>query len=360
MHMNRKFQSFGWLLAALLCVAPLARALDTTAATPAALEARRAAFIKLLDRPRVAPAPEVKTLAPVDGMSRFHFWIRTEATERVPGYVLLPDEKKWRGDRPVVIALHGTGGNKDNEGIVDIVKRAAQAGFVAVAIDGRFHGERTQAGSGAAEYNDAIAKAYTTGEGHPFFYDTAWDVMRLIDWLATIPDVDVKRIGLTGISKGGIETYLTAAADPRVAAAVPYIGVQSFKWALDNGQWRARIATIQGGFNRAAAEAKQSEGSTEFVRAFYQRVVPGIDGEFDGPAMLALIAPRALLVVNSDSDANTPLAGVRLAVNTAKPVYVAANAADRLQLLVQENTAHKVNTESVEAGIAWFVRWLKP
>lgn len=54
---------------------------------------------------------------------------------------------------------------------------------------------------------------------------------------------------------------------------------------------------------------------------------PGIDGRFDGPAMLALIAPRPLLVVNGDSDANTP---------------------------------HRVNPESIEAGIAWFTRWLRP
>ena len=143
--------------------------------------------------------------------------------------------------------------------------------------------------------------------------------MRLIDYLATRKDVDAERIGLTGISKGGIETYLTAAADTRVAAAVPYIGVQSFKWALDNGQWRARIATIQDGFDAAAAQAGKSPGSVDFVREFYARVVPGIDGEFDGPAMLPLIAPRPLLVVNGDSDANTPIAGVRLAVRAAKP-----------------------------------------
>ena len=37
-------------------------------------------------------------------------------------------------------------------------------------------------------------------------------------------------------------------------------------------------------------------------------MVPGIDGPFDGPAMLAAIAPRPLLVVNGDSDVNTPVA----------------------------------------------------
>jgi len=229
-----------------------------------------------------------------------------------------------------------------------------------VAIDGRFQGERTKAGDGEEEYDAAIATAFRTGKGHPFYYDTVWDVMRLIDYLSTRKDVDASRIGLTGISKGGIEAYFTAAVDPRVAAAVPYIGVQSFKWALDNGQWRARIATIQDGFDVAAADAGKSPGSVAFVREFYARVVPGIDGPFDGPVMLTLIAPRPLLVINGDSDANTPIAGVRLAVHAAQPVYAAANAAGKLQLIVQEDTPHRVNPESVDAGIAWFVRWMKP
>ena len=243
----------------------------------------------------------------------------------------------------MVIALHGTGGNKDN--MANIVLKAARAGFIGVAIDGRLHGERTKAGSGAAEYNQAIAEAFKSGKAHPFFYDTTWDVMRLVDYLATRKDVDAKRIGLTGISKGGIETYLTAAADPRIAAAVPYIGVQSFKWSLDNGQWRARIATIQDAFDASVAQAGKSDNA-DFVREFYARVVPGIDGQFDGPGMLALIAPRPLLVVNADSDANTPIAGVRLAVETAKPFYAAANATDKLQLIIEENTPHRVNADS--------------
>jgi fermentation-respiration switch protein FrsA (DUF1100 family) len=76
--------------------------------------------------------------------------------------------------------------------------------------------------------------------------------------------------------------------------------------------------------------------------------------------MLAAIAPRPMLVINGDSDANTPVAGVRLSVAAARPLYDAVNAADKLQLIIQENTPHRVNPESIDAGIAWFVRWLKP
>jgi dienelactone hydrolase len=320
----------------------------------------RAAFLKVIERPLVAARPEIEELPSVEGLKKYHLWFHADATERVPGYLLLPDAATFKGKRPVVIALHGTGGNKDSGEIADLVLKAAKAGFIGVAIDGRHHGERTRAGSGSAEYNVAITRAFVTGEGHPFYYDTAWDVMRLIDYLVTRKDVDAARIGLTGISKGGIETYFTAAADTRIAAAVPFIGVQSFKWALENGAWRARIATIQGGFDAAAASAGKSPGSVAFVREFYARVVPGIDGQFDGPAMLSAIAPRPLLVVNADSDANTPVAGVRLSVDAAKPLYAAANAADRLQLVIQENTPHRVNPASSDAGIAWFVRWLQP
>ena len=51
-----------------------------------------------------------------------------------------------------------------------------------------------------------------------------------------------------------------------------------------------------------------------FVRRFYDRVSPGIYGDYDAGSMLALIAPRPVLVINGDSDARTPLAGVQEAV----------------------------------------------
>jgi dienelactone hydrolase len=320
----------------------------------------RSAYLKLLERPRVAPRPELAEMPAVAGLRKYHLWFYSEATERVPGYMLLPDAAQFKGRRPVVIALHPTSGNKDNGQIADLVLKSARAGFIGVAIDGRFHGERTRAGEGAEEYNQAILQAFRSGQGHPLFYDTTWDVMRLIDYLATRKDVDASRIGLTGISKGGIETWLTAAAESRVAAAVPYIGVQGFKWGLDNGQWRARVLTFETAFETAAKDSNQSPRRVEFAREFYARVLPGIDGQFDAPAMLPLIAPRPLMVVNADSDANTPIAGVRLAVGSAKAAYDASGAADKLQFVIEENTGHRVNPEAIDAGIAWFTRWLKP
>jgi len=120
----------------------------------------RAAFLTLLDRPRVMLKPELIELPAIGGFHKYHLWISSEAGERVPGYLLLPDAAKFHGRRPVIIALHGTGGSKDNGQIVQIVTRAVDAGFIGVAIDGRFHGERVPAGSGEKAYDAAIARAF--------------------------------------------------------------------------------------------------------------------------------------------------------------------------------------------------------
>jgi hypothetical protein len=156
-----------------------------------------------------------------------------------------------------------------------------------------------------------------------------------------------------------METYLAAAADPRIAVAVPCISVQSFRWALENNAWQARVGTIQ----PAVVGAARSEGATlnaQFVRTFYDRIVPGIYSELDGPAVLPLIAPRPLMVINGDSDSLTPLPGVMLAANSASEAYARAGAKEKFVLRLQKNTGHSVNDDSLNAAIDWFVSWLKP
>jgi cephalosporin-C deacetylase-like acetyl esterase len=123
----------------------------------------RAEFLAVIERSRVDSKPALAELAAVDGLRKYHLWFQSDATSGCPGYLLLPDPERFKGRRPVVIALHGTGGNKDNGEIAEILSKAAHAGFIGVAIDGRFHGERTKAGSGAVEYNEAIARAVQDG-----------------------------------------------------------------------------------------------------------------------------------------------------------------------------------------------------
>lgn len=315
----------------------------------------RADFLRIIERPRVALAPQVEALPGANGLAAFHFSFSADSSNRVTG--ILMKSAGAQGRRPVVIALHGTGGSKNN--MLALCRKLAERGFIAVAIDGPYHGER-KTGRGARDYDDAIVRAWRGSGEHPFFYDTVWDVMRLVDYLQTRDDVDAQRIGLVGISKGGVETYLAAAADPRIAASVPCIGVQSFHWALAHDDWQGRIGTIQPAFDAIARDAGVAKPDSAFVRKFYNRVAPGIDSEFDGPQMLRLVAPRPLLVINSDTDIHTPLPGVNECVAAAKKAYAAAGAEDHFAVIIQKSAGHRVKPESERAAIEWFVKWLKP
>jgi dienelactone hydrolase len=315
----------------------------------------RADFLKLIDRPRVALSPQVEPMTSTNGIVEFYFSFASDAGDRVPGILMKPANSPGR--RPVVIALHGTGGSKTD--MLLLCHQLVAAGFIAVAIDGRYHGER-KSSAGQEDYHDAIIRAWHGSGEHPFYYDTVWDVMRLVDYLRTRADVDVHRIGLIGISKGGIETYIAAAADPRIAVAVPCIGMESFRWALDHDDWQGRIGTIQPAFDAIAKENGVTDADSAFVQKFYDRVVPGIYSEFDGPQMIALIAPRPLLIINSDSDIHTPLAGVQACVAAAEKIYATDHATNNFAVIIQKNTGHQVKPESAHAAIEWFVKWLKP
>jgi len=316
----------------------------------------RADFLKLVHHAKVPLAAMVQELPATNGLAQFHFSFASDTGQRVPG-ILLKQEFS-HGRRPVVIALHGTGGSKQN--VLSLCRKLADEGFIAVAIDGRYHGERASAGKGSAEYEDAIVRAWRNGREHPFYYDTVWDVMRLVDYLKTRKDVDPKRIGLIGISKGGIETYLAAALDKRIAVAVPCIGVQSFHWALEHDDWQGRLGTIPHAFEAIAKDARKDKPDAAFVKEFYERVAPGIDGEFDGPAMLPLIAPRPLLVISGDSDKHTPLPGLKECTDAAEATYHAMKLDDHFAVRLQEKTGHHVKPDSERAAIEWFVKWLKP
>jgi dienelactone hydrolase len=325
---------------------------SAAAASPLDVVATRTAFLKIIDRPRVMLDPRLSAPIDQDGVTQIAFSYAADAEQRVPG--ILVKSSSSTGRRPVVIALHGTNGNKESQ--LAFLTTLAKAGFVGIAIDGRYHGARAK--NGRTDYTDAILRAYRTGREHPFFYDTVWDVMRLIDYLGTRDDVDPARIGCFGVSKGGIETYLTAAVDTRVACCVPCIGLESFKWADENDSWHSRIGTIQNAFDAAAKESGITTPDGKFVHQFYAKVAPGIDGEFDGPSMAPLICPRPMMTINGDSDARTPLPGLKLCTDAALAAYHAAGCDDRFVIRIQDKTGHKVNPDSQAAAIEWFARWL--
>jgi pimeloyl-ACP methyl ester carboxylesterase len=329
---------------------------------PAQVKAR---LLGQLDRPRVPLDPQVRLVEPAEkGLVVERLSIASERKangeiERVPILIVRPEDGSQ--PRPLVIVLHGTGGNKEAQH--GWLVRLARLGMIGLAIDARYHGERAGGAQGAAAYVAAITAAWQAKPGepqeHPFYFDTVWDLWRLLDYVGQRPDVDAKRVAMVGFSMGGIQTWLAASVDERVAVAVPAISVQSFCWSLEHDRWQGRAGTILGAHTQAALDLGEPEVNQRVCRVLWNKVIPGVLDQFDCPSMLRLFAPRPLLIVSGELDPNCPIEGAKIAFASAEQAYKEAGASDRLQIDVAAGVGHQVTSQQEKLIVAWLERWLR-
>ncbi len=359
---------FFFALAVLLLAAARPQAHPGSNPSPMPPSVVKATFLQMLDRPRVPLEPRtIETRPPTRGViaERVDFAVERRpggSIERVPALVVRPEHAKPGERMPAVIVLHGTGGRKEQ--MWPWLEQLVHRGILAIAIDGRYHGERVPGTEGTSAYNEAIIRAWRTKRGdaqeHPFYYDTCWDAWRTLDYLETRPDVDPNRLGMIGISKGGIETWLAAAVDDRVKLAIPAISVQSFQYGLDHGRWQARANTIRPAHQAAAADLGRTEVDAGVCETLWAKVIPGMRAIYDAPSMLRLFAGRPLLILNGELDPNCPIDGAELAFASARAAFHDADADDCLKIMVAKGVKHSVTHEQHDAALDWCVTWLKP
>jgi dienelactone hydrolase len=317
-------------------------------------------FISLLQRPAVDASPSFTSIT-TDSVVLEHGFFYSEATEKVPVLIYKPTIKTEK-KLPVVICLHGTGGSKDDATIKQLLYEFSKSGFMAVAIDARYHGERVVKTEGRNFYVEAAISAWQNKDSkkqtHPFFYDTVYDLWKLVDYLITRADVDSNRIGMMGISMGGIETWMAASVDTRIKVAVPAISAQSFKWSLVSGLGQGSAKTSGaahlGGANHRCYTALNKEN----VKALWDKILPGILNEFDCPSMIRLFAPRPLLLLSTEKDQNCPLGGAQLVFDAATNAYLTAAAADKIKIDIAANEPHRFIPKHMAMTIEWFKKWL--
>jgi dienelactone hydrolase len=355
------------MIGRLVALCLLLAAPPASARPPLYPEEIRAAFKKMVERPAKPPLPlDIRKHGskkdpegnPLERVSIASEKKASGKVERIPMLVVRP--QKARGRRPAVIVVHGTGGTK--EGQLEFLSKLAGKGIIAVAIDARYHGDRVPEAERETAYQDAIVEAWRADaetQEHPFYYDTVWDVWRVVDYLQKRPDVDKNRVGMIGFSMGGVVTWLAAAADERIKVAVPVIAVQSFRWSLDNDQWQARAKTIQAAHDAAAKDLKEPKVTAKVAETLWKKLVPGIVDSYDAPSMLRLFPPRALLIINGEQDPNCPIGGARIAFAAAASAYRAREASEKLKVVVSPGVGHTVTDEHKAEALDWFAEWFK-
>lgn len=98
----------------------------------------------------------------------------------------------------------------------------AKLGFVVFQYDMIGYADST-----AIKHREGFTDAAAELRLQSFMGLQTWNSLRALDFIASLKDVDPKRIGMTGASGGGTQTFITAALDDRLAAAFPAVMVST-------------------------------------------------------------------------------------------------------------------------------------
>jgi dienelactone hydrolase len=135
--------------------------------------------------------------------------------------------------RPGVIVLHILGADFPLSRYM--AARLADRGVAALFVKLPYYGERRPAGEGQRLKRFLSADIERTVSA---MRQGVCDVRRAAAWLAARPDVDMKRIGVSGISLGGIVSALAAAVDPTIREGAFLLAggdLASILWEMPEG-----------------------------------------------------------------------------------------------------------------------------
>ncbi len=202
----------------------------------------------------------------------------------------------------------------------------ARNGYVCLTIDTLQLGEIEGIHHGTYRYN----MWWWNCRGYTPAGVEAWNCVRALDYLQTRPEVDPNRIGVTGRSGGGAYSWWIAAIDERIKVAVPVAGITDLQNHVVDGCVEGHCDCMF------------------FVNTY----------RWDYPLVAALVAPRPLLISNSDKDSIFPLDGVLRVHEKARQIYKLYGAEKNLGLHITEGP-HKDTQELQVHAFTWFDRFLR-
>ena len=237
----------------------------------------------------------------------------------------------------ILFPLGHEAGAKAHSAWQSVLVSLARKGFVCLAWDPIGQGERIQLWDD--DFRDSKVIRSTTEHtmlgvqsillGDALARYTIWDGIRALDYLLSRPEVDAKRIGVTGNSGGGTHTAYLAALDDRIHVAAPSCYITS---------WRRLIETI---------------GPQDAEQCLPGWLAAGLDhGDF-----ILAFAPKPYLMLSAIRDFFS-ITGARETFGESRAVFERIGASDKMQMF-EADDGHGYNLQRRLAGYRWFRKHLQ-
>jgi dienelactone hydrolase len=291
---------------------------------------QRGQFLDML-----GPFPERTPLnAKVAGtIERDGYRIERVSYESRPGHRVTANLYVPDGDGPfpgVLVSCGHSANGKAMAAYQAACIRMVREGLVVLIFDPISQGERHQvldlSPHGTTEHTllhiGAVLVGLNTGN-----YRT-WDAIRSLDYLAERPEVDARRLGMTGNSGGGTMTTWVMAIDDRVAVAAP----------------SCFITTQQAVFEQLGP----SDGEQQFPRQ-------GLYG-IERADFLMMRVPKPTKILAAERD-YFPIAGARQVYDETKRFFAVYGHADRVAMFSYDD-GHGWSQPRRQAAELWMRRWL--
>ena len=264
--------------------------------------------------------PQIVSTETTDQLMIHKVIYHSQADTPIPAYLSIP--KSAMAKTPAVLCIHGhvPGGKEsvisgDREFGSPYGRDLAEQGVITLCPDNAGMGERAHPSGGC----DFLWRRLNY-LGYDLTGYRVYDLMRGMDYLQSLPEVDETRIGVAGLSGGCWLGIVHAALDERVQAAV-----------------------LSGYFTTFA--------QTSWVGHCICHHPKGIGELCEMPDIAGLIAPRPIFVEWGTADVSRP---VHPAFEMAQRIYRAANAGE--QIALQEFDAGHLF--SGEQSLPWLVQTL--
>jgi hypothetical protein len=234
-----------------------------------------------------------------DGYTLERLVLDLNESEPVPALLLIPDKRQTPALGLLFIHWHAGMYGLGKEQLLSAIPAqpayapvCAEKGLVTLAIDSWCFGERQHESNGKVGEEDAFK--LMLWQGRVLFGMMLFDELRALDYLASRPEVDPKRLGAIGMSMGATKAWWLAALDPRVKLCIDVCCLTDFE------------------------ELIRTHALKEHGIYYY---VPSLLKHFQTAQINELIVPRAHLSVNGRQDPLTPPSGVEKIRNYLLPLY---------------------------------------